>query len=191
MAGACIGLPLPFRQTVLISMCDNDDCKDYYGLSLTDPELVSLLDRLIALNNRFPYSSLHINSPNGAETIDLFAALCHRAFENKEGKERALILESIKGNKGLASAFLGFIYTAAEKLRQTGDFRWLKIGLGASILQAEYPDERDYLLAMAELYVAAEEAGLDPRPFFALVGYDETDDFGNYTVVRSRRNQTA
>ncbi len=158
-------------------------------MSRTDPELASLLDRLTALNNRFPYSSLQINPPNDAETTDLFAALCHRALENKDGKEHALILESIKGNKGLASAFLGFIYTAAEKLRQTGDIRWLEIGLGASILQAEYPDERDYLLAMAELYVAAEESGLDPRPFFALVGYDEADDFGNYAVVRSRRNR--
>lgn len=160
-------------------------------MSLIDSELLSLLDRLTVLNNRFSYSSLQINPPNDAETIDLFAALCHRALENKDGKERIVIQEAIKGNKGLASAFLGFIYTAADKLRETGDIRWLKIGLGASILQAEYPDERDYLLAMAELYVTAEEAGLDSRPYFALVGYDEKDDFGNYAVVRSRRNRNA
>lgn len=158
-------------------------------MSLPDPEFVTLLDRLNALNNRFSYSSLQIYSPNDAETIDLFAALCDRAMENINGKERALIQKAIKGNKGLASAFLGFIYTAVDKLRETGDVRWLKVGLGASILQADYPDERDYLLAMAELYVTAEEAGLDPGPFFALVGYNEADDFGNYAVVRSRRSR--
>ncbi len=156
-------------------------------MSQPDPELKSLLERLSALQNRFQYSPLVIPAPESGETEEVFAALCERALENKTGLDRDLILEDIKGEKGLASAFLGFIYTAAERLRQTGDFRWLEIGLGASILQREYPDYRDYLLAMAELYVTAEEAGLDPKPSFARIGYDDKDDFGNYAVVRGRR----
>ncbi len=94
---------------------------------------------------------------------------------------------SLERKTGLASSFLGFMYTAADKLRETKDIRWLRVGLGASILQDGYPDWRDYILALANLYVTAEEVGLDPVPTFSLIKYGEDSNFGHHPVVVERR----
>ena len=152
-----------------------------------DPSLRRLLDQLIALEKEYPYSSLLINMPESHKTEQLFHDLCERAILNPSNQDGHFIHEAIKDSKGLLSCFLGYIYTAAEKLRETKDIHWLRIGLGASILQDGYPDYRDYLLAMAELYITAEEAGLDPRPAFELIGYKDGADFGDLAVVKSQR----
>jgi hypothetical protein len=152
-----------------------------------DPSIRRLLDQVCALEKEYPYSSLLINIPESPKTEQLFHDLCERAILDDTGQERYWMHEAIKDKKGLLSCFLGYIYTAADKLRETKDLHWLHVGLGASILQDGYPDRRDYLLAMAELYITAEEAGLDPRPAFELIGYKNGSDFGDLAVVKSQR----
>ncbi len=156
-------------------------------LPAPDPSLQPLLDQLKSLVGDYPYSTLLINVPSSIDTQDLFSELCLRALREPKPHDRLWILETLKGKTGLSSAFLGYMYTAADKLRETKDIRWLEVGLGASILQDGYPDWRDYILALANLYVTAEEAGLDPRPAFTLIGYGKDDDFGQHAVVIERR----
>src|SRR5512133_2157316 len=143
------------------------------SLKKPDPDLQALLDKLTALDEQYPYSSLLINVPSSEETEKLFTELCLRALHGNESYASTHIKEAIKGKPGLLSCFLGYMYTATEKIRETRDIYWLEVGLGASILQDGYPDWRDYILAMAELYVTAEQCGLDPDPTFKLIGYDE------------------
>ncbi len=152
-----------------------------------DPSLQSLLDQLRSLEGDFPYSTLLINVPSSSNTEDLFRELCLRALREPAPYDRYWILITLKEKTGLASAFLGYMYTAADRLRETRDVQWLEVGLGASILQEGYPDWRDYILALANLYVTAEEAGINPDPAFALIGYNEKDNFGRHAVVQERR----
>jgi hypothetical protein len=154
-----------------------------------DPRLPPLLEKLKTLEGDYPYSALLINVPGGEDSGKLFQELCELALHDPSGRERLLIKKAIDGKQGLLSCFLGYMYTAAEKMRETRDIHWLEIGLGAYILQDGYPDWRDTILAQAELYVTAEEVGLDPHPAFALIGYDEKEDFGNHPVVRERRGR--
>lgn len=156
-------------------------------LPAPDPSLQPLLERLKSLQEDYPYSTLLINVPSSTDTEGLFHELCLRALREPKPYDRYWILETLKGKPGLASAFLGFMYTSADKLRETKDAQWLEVGLGASILQEGYLDWRDYILALANLYVTAEEVGLDPRPAFTLIGYGKDDDFGHHAVVMERR----
>ena len=49
-------------------------------------------------------------------------------------------------------------------------------------------DYRDLLLVLAELYVVAEECGLDPNPAFQDIA--GKSDFSTAAVVKSRRSGT-
>ncbi|GAP21443.1 hypothetical protein [Leptolinea tardivitalis] len=151
------------------------------------PELQSLIEKLLSLEEQYPYSSLLIPVPSTEDADKLFTELCERALFNNSTYDSTFIKEAIKDKKGLAGCFLGYMSKAADRLRETRDIRWLHIGLGASILEDGYPDWRDYILAMADLYVTAEEAGLDPKPAFKLIGYDDEYDFAHHPVVCERR----
>jgi hypothetical protein len=85
-------------------------------------------------------------------------------------KERERMRRLVSEKGGVLNRLLGLTYQSAKRLRETADPIWLRIGLAAASLENCRFDFRDYLLALAELYVAAEEAGLDPRPEFRKVG---------------------
>ena len=152
-----------------------------------DPQLQTLLDKLYLLADIYSYSPLLINIPESGGSQELFRELCHRALICTGDYDRYWISETIKDKKGIVSAFMGYVYTAAEKLRETKDIRWLEIGAGATLLAGDYPDWRDYILAVAEVYVTAEECGLDPDPVFAKAGYSEEGYLKNLPVICERR----
>jgi hypothetical protein len=152
-----------------------------------DAQLQSLLDKLYLLADIYSYSPLLINIPESESSQELFREVCHHALVCTGDYDRYWISETIKGKKGIVSAFLGYVYTAADKLRETKDPYWLEVGAGASIFGRDIPDWRDYILAVAELYVTAEECGLDPDPVFAKVGYEEEGYLKNLPVVCERR----
>jgi hypothetical protein len=152
-----------------------------------DPQLQSLLDKLYLLADIYSYSPLLINIPESDESQGLFRELCLRALNGPGNYNCIWIKETIKDKQGIVSAFLGYVYTAADKLRETKDIGWLEIGAGATMLASGYPDWRDYILAVAEVYVTAEECGLDPDPVFALAGYSEEGYLKNLPVVCERR----
>ena len=91
-------------------------------------------------------------------------------------------------DKGILNHLLGYVRQAAERLRARGEASWLRIGLAAAAMQQGGYDPRDVLLAQAELYVTAEEVGLDPRPAVEAIG-GVPSNFETYAVVRSRRDR--
>ena len=81
----------------------------------------------------------------------------------------AAIRAVVGQRKGAVHALLGFVNRAANQLRATGDARWLELALAGASVENCRRDYRDVLLSLAELYVAAEESGIDPRPEFARI----------------------
>lgn len=152
-----------------------------------DPQLQTLLDKLYLLADIYSYSPLLINIPESGGSQQLFHDLCLRAMNGPGNYDNYWISETIKDKQGIVSAFLGYVYTAAEKLRESKDAHWLEVGAGATMLARDYPDWRDYILGVAELYVTAEECGLDPDPVFAKAGYNEEGYLKNLPVVCERR----
>jgi hypothetical protein len=84
-------------------------------------------------------------------------------------RERAGIRGAVSIKRGVLSALLGYVYRAADQLRDCGDREWLRRGLAAASIENCSVDYRDLLLALAELYVAAEEVGIKPRSEFKAV----------------------
>ena len=59
---------------------------------------------------------------------------------------------------------------AADQLRATGDAVWLRRGIALAALGQGGTDYRDLHVALADLWDAAEAAGLDPAPAFRQIG---------------------
>ena len=153
----------------------------------TDTALDGLKDRLRAIEEQCPSSPLVIYAPQD-EHEQFFDDLC-RTYLEASARERRAIRGAVADKKGVLNCLLGHIYQSAERVRATGDKQWLQIGLAAAAIQQGGYDQRDFLLALAELYVTAEEAGLDPKPEFRAIGGGIPADFYRYAVVRSRRGR--
>ena len=144
-----------------------------------------LLDQLERVSENCRTSALLIQVPP-PEVEDVLKPLCH-AYWDGSVQDRRLIWDAIGGTPGLLNCLLGYVWTAAERLRETGEVGWLRTGLAAAAIQGERAHHRDFLLALADLYVSAEEAGLDPEPWLEQAGGGIPAGFGEYAVVRSRR----
>jgi len=129
----------------------------------TDKTLDDLKDRLKAIEAQCPSSSLVIYAPKD-EHEPFFDDLCQIYLE-ASARERWAIRCAVAGKKGVLNCLLGHVYKSAERVRATRDKQWLQIGLAAAAIQQGGYDQRDFLLALAELYVTAEEVGLDPIRF--------------------------
>lgn len=91
------------------------------------------------------------------------------------------------------------IRESTDQLRSSRNHYWLRIGVAAaSIDNFRLTDYRDMLLALEELYVAAEEAGIDPKQHFrdiALLSSNERKmrnmlaGFHNSAIMRTRRGE--
>jgi hypothetical protein len=102
-------------------------------------------------------------------------------------KQRKLIRSAVGDKEGVLNQMLWYVYKSAEQMRVTKDVSWLRIGAAAAAIQSgRSVDYRDFLLALAELYVTAEEAGLDLDAEFRAVGGAIPSDFHTYAVVSSR-----
>jgi hypothetical protein len=94
-----------------------------------------------------------------------FDELCP-AYLQATPEERAEIRGVVSDKPGVLSGLLGYVMRAASRLRSTSEAEWLRRGLAAASIENCCRDYRDALLAWAELYVAAQAVGLDPRPAF-------------------------
>jgi len=142
---------------------------------------------LAEIDRRFSDSTLLIYRPDGDQR-QLLDRIMIRYLEASPGEKKD-IFEAFRGRYGLLNMLVGYIYDAAEQIRSTRDGSWLKTALAAAFIEESLGkvDERDMLLALAELYVTAEEAGLDPRHDFETIC--GLKGFSDYAVVRSRRNK--
>ena len=91
------------------------------------------------------------------------------AYLSAPPPQRAEVRAAVSDKDGVLSALLGHVYRSATRLRSHSDREWLRRGLAAASIENCSKDFRDVLLALAELYVAAEEVGIDPKPDFRAV----------------------
>ncbi len=98
------------------------------------------------------------------------------------------IFEAFRGRYGLLNMLIGYVYGAAEQIRLTREEVWLRTGLTAASIEDSLGkvDYRDRLLALAEIFVTAEEAGLNPGPEFDRIC--GIKGFTDYAVVKARRH---
>ena len=102
------------------------------------------------------------------EIYELLDRLCP-AYLDATPEQRAEIRAAASDKDGVLSGLLGYVYRAAERIRSESGREWLRRGLAAVSIENCRKDYRDVLLALAELYVAAEEMGINPRSDFKAV----------------------
>jgi hypothetical protein len=126
------------------------------------------------------------------------------AYLTATSEEREAIRLAVSDKGGVLSALLGYVYKSAERVRTQADKEWLLRGLAAVSIENCSKDYRDLLLALAEMYVAAEEVGIDPKPEFKAVAALSSRktprggvtpvskmlaDFPTYAVLRERKGR--
>jgi len=84
-------------------------------------------------------------------------------------EQRAAVRAAVSDKNGVLSALLGYVYRAARRIQSPADREWLRRGLAAVSIENCGKDYRDVHLALAELYVAAKEAGIKPGSDFKAV----------------------
>jgi hypothetical protein len=134
----------------------------------------------------------------------LFDSLCP-AYLAATPAEQSALRRAVRDKYGVVSALRGYVYRAAKRLQSPSDLEWLRRGLAAASLDDCSQDYRDFLLALAELYVAAEKAGIKPRSEFKAVARlsssqrpkggrtpvrEILDRFHTYGVLRERRGRS-
>jgi hypothetical protein len=143
------------------------------------------LERLIeTLEERAAHSPMAYVLPDEEGQQALYA-LC-QGYWCASRQQRTAIRSAVHGRKGVLNQLMAYVHRASERVQTTKDIAWLQIGTAAALLSGQL-DYRDFLLVLAELYVTAEEAGLDPGPVFDAAGGGIPSDFHTYAVVRSRR----
>ena len=139
---------------------------------------------LMAIEKQSPHDSLTFYLPS-EENNAFYSELCAlylRLVESERGKMRQLV----NPFEGVQNNLVAYSYDCVKNLRSSREEYWLKIGLSAAALADASTDERDMLLLYAELFVSAEEIGLDPEAAYKTLC--PISNFENYAVVKSRRN---
>ena len=140
-----------------------------------------------------PYQAIH----------ELLDELCP-AYLEASAEQRAAVRAAVSDKRGILSALLGYAYRAAKRIQSPADREWLRRGLAAISIENCAKDYRDVLLALAELYVVAEEAGIRPSSDFRAVSRLSSGEkprggntpvkemlahFRSYGVLRERRRK--
>jgi hypothetical protein len=79
------------------------------------------------------------------------------------------IRATFKDNRHFTNYLFGYSSRAAKQLQATGEEIWLWRGLVSVSLENCSMDYRDTLICLAELFVTAENQGIDPNPSFQKV----------------------
>jgi len=134
---------------------------------------------------------------------ELLDELCP-AYVEASAEQRAAMRAAVSEKDGVLSALLGYAYRAAGRIQSPEDREWLRRGLAAISIENCSKDYRDVLLALAELYVAAEEAGIRPATDFRAISRlssaekprggsasvrEMLANFRSYGVLRERRKR--
>jgi hypothetical protein len=151
----------------------------------TDIEFDDLRKQLEAIEEQCASSNLVIYQPS-EEHEQFFKDLC-RLYLDASPKQRARLRSAVSDKPGILNHLLGYVYKSAEQIHSVKDKEWLRIGLAAASLENCGSDYRDSLLALAELYVAAEVASINPRSEFKVVA--GLTNFHTYAVLKERQRE--
>ena len=144
----------------------------------------NLASHLKEIEKQSPHDALTFYPPS-TENNAFYSELCALYLKSCEG-DRGKLREQLNPFKGVENNLVAFSYDCIKNLRSSRMEYWLRMGLSAAALADASTDERDMLLLYAELFVMAEEIGLDPKAAFETLC--PISNFENYAVVKSRRN---
>jgi hypothetical protein len=140
------------------------------------------------------------HDPRG-ELYPLFERLC-AAYSADHDDLRASIRAFAAERKKLGGLLWRFANHLAGRISGEADARLVQHALAALSIENCPANYRDTLMTLADVYVAAENAGIDPRPLFAEAAVGSTDevtaggceslaaimrDFHASSVLRERR----
>ena len=136
-----------------------------------------------------------------AEVVPIFDRLC-QSYLDIGSAERDRIRSVLENRTHVRAVLLGYVYACANRICSPHDVRYLRWGLAAVSIENCAQDYRDVLLALAEIWVVAEQAGLEPSAHFvAVAGMSSKEkprggstsvcemltDFHGYAVLAERR----
>jgi hypothetical protein len=106
---------------------------------------------------RLPY----LIEPSDAATDYVADVLCELFLESNSEEQLRLL------NSSVAQAFdFAIIRQYIPRIKTKDDIEQLRRGLAATVLLDGRDDYRDILMALADLWVAAAQAGINPFPYF-------------------------
>lgn len=113
-------------------------------------------------------ASLRAVHDPGPGLMALFIELCDLFLVSDETVRRDLRAFAAQ-RRELSDHLLTVANYNASEIKSSADLTPLRRGLAAISIENCALDFRDDLIALAQLYVGAEEAGIDPRPHFEFV----------------------
>lgn len=126
------------------------------------------------------------------------------AYLTASTQQQEQIRNAFNRKRFVLETLLSHIRSAADQLRASKNQDALLDGLTAASIESGRNDYRDVLLALSELYVAAEEVGIDPKPHFQAIarlssnvpslpnGYSTQRmlaEFHTFAVLRERKGE--
>lgn len=129
--------------------------------------------------------STHSPLVYGLTAPDAIQAVC-QCYVRASRRQRAQMRHAVRDKLGFQNQLIAYLHRAAEQVQATSDAMWLWTGAAAAAMQGGLMDQRDFLWALARLYLAAEAAGLEPRSTFEALGGAIPSDFHTYAVVKNR-----
>ncbi len=140
-----------------------------------------------------------------ASRISNFLDENYNVYLNSSPEDCEQIRTSFYGIRNFEDYLFEYTRRAVAQLQATREEAWLWRGLVATSLENCGIDFRDTLIALAELYVIAEECEIDPKAAFrkvaALSSQDKTRggplsvykmmiDFEGFAILRERRERS-
>ncbi len=105
------------------------------------------------------------HQPGGKELASDLTLACRLYLQGEETLRRE-IRGSFEGWTGVRGPMLAQAWSFANRLADTCDDRWLRLGLAATSIDDNGTDFRDTYVALGALYLSAVRCGLEPGPYF-------------------------
>ena len=125
------------------------------------------------------------------------------AYLDATDEQRLQIRTLVADLNDLCMLVRGYADTMSAEIKSSQDTNKLRYGLAAISIENCRTDSRDTMTSLADLFVGAEEAGIDPKPCFLAVAElscrevptggntpvaEMLRDFHTYVVVKERRH---
>lgn len=121
-----------------------------------------------------------------------------------EDRDRIRVIVREYADQFVTGLLFEYIRTVAVSVEASGDIEMLRKALAAASIENIQVDYRDSITRLADLFVRAERAGIDPKPYFSEISklssnvvptggptsmQDTLAKFHQYAVVNERRQR--
>lgn len=93
-----------------------------------------------------------------------------KVYISANSHQRAAIRSMAGSLSSVIYNLVSYPSIAAKFIHSSADKEWLELGLAAALIEDGRSDFRDTYIALGELYLAAENNGIDPIPYFESLG---------------------